>query len=87
MDATLNVPLIEDRLAARVVIYDDRRGGYINNIPATFSRAPTDDVVVNYFGGVVPPNSGAINNANNLANAINPVTYTGAACRGAVPDQ
>ena len=78
LDAMLNLPLIPDRLAARLVIYDDRRGGYINNIPATFSRAPTDDVVVNYFGGVVPPNSGSVNNANQIASAINPVTYTGA---------
>jgi iron complex outermembrane recepter protein len=77
VDATLNLPLIADRLAVRAVIYDDHRGGYINNIPATFARAPADLVVVNYFGGVVPPNSGAINNANDLAKAINPVTYQG----------
>jgi iron complex outermembrane recepter protein len=77
IDATVNLPLIEDRLAVRAVIYNDRRGGYINNIPATFARAPTDDVVVNYFGGVVPPNSGQINNANDVGRAINPVTYSG----------
>ncbi len=77
VDATLNLPLIQDRLAVRAVIYNDSRGGYINNIPATFSRASTDRVVVNYFGGVVPPNSGPINNNNIAANAINPVTYKG----------
>jgi iron complex outermembrane receptor protein len=77
VDATLNLPLIENRLAARATIYNDRRGGYINNIPATFSRAPTDLVVANYFGGIVPPNSGTINNATALAQAINPVTYQG----------
>src|ERR1700753_2318863 len=31
VDATLNLPLIPDTLALRAVIYDDRRGGYINN--------------------------------------------------------
>jgi iron complex outermembrane recepter protein len=77
VDATINLPLIHDRLAVRAVIYNDSRGGYINNIPATFSRASTDRVVVNYFGGVVPPNSGPINNNNIAANAINPVTYKG----------
>jgi len=77
VDATINLPLIQDRLAVRAVIYNDSRGGYINNIPATFSRASTDRVVVNYFGGVVPPNSGPINNNNIVANAINPVTYKG----------
>jgi iron complex outermembrane receptor protein len=77
VDATINLPLVQDRLALRAVIYNDSRGGYINNIPATFSRASTDRVVVNYFGGVVPPNSGPINNSNIVANAINPVTYKG----------
>ena len=77
LDATLNVPLIQDRLAARVVIYDERRGGYINNIPGTFARSSSDLVVVNYFGGVVPPNSGPINNGPYVGNAINPVTYQG----------
>ena len=30
--AVLNVPLISDSLAVRAVVYDDRRGGYINNV-------------------------------------------------------
>src|ERR1700728_1095610 len=55
--ATLNVPLIADTLAVRAVIYDDARGGYINNIPGTFTRAPTDRGIIDYFGGVVPPDS------------------------------
>ncbi len=43
-DATLvlNVPLISDTLAVRGVIYDDSRGGYIDNVPATFTRQSTD---------------------------------------------
>jgi iron complex outermembrane recepter protein len=78
VDAMLNLPLIADTLAVRMVIYDDRRGGYINNIPGTFSRAATDDISVNYFGGKVPPNSGPINNSAVAGNAFNPVTYEGA---------
>ncbi len=78
IDATLNLPLIPDTLALRMVIYDDRRGGYINNIPGTFSRAATDLVSVNYFGGTVPPNSGPISNSAVAGNAFNPVTYQGA---------
>src|SRR5216683_2433925 len=31
-DATINLPLIPDTLAVRAVIYDDSRGGYINNV-------------------------------------------------------
>ena len=34
-------------------------------------------MVVNYFGGVVPKNSGPINNDSLVANAINPVVYRG----------
>src|SRR6202050_937490 len=37
--AVLNLPLIPDTLAVRGVIYDDNRGGYIDNVPSTFSRA------------------------------------------------
>ncbi len=77
-DATLNVPIIADTLAVRGVIYNDKRGGYINNIPATFARAATD-LGIHYANaaGQVPANSLVINNFNFVANDINPVTYTG----------
>ena len=45
--AVLNLPLIEDTLAVRGVIYNDHRGGYINNVaarsrePAPTSASPT----------------------------------------------
>jgi iron complex outermembrane receptor protein len=38
----LNLPLITDTFAVRAVVYDDRRGGYIDNVPATFTRKNTD---------------------------------------------
>ena len=77
IDATLNLPLIADTLAVRGVIYSEKRGGYINNIPGTFARADTDRGIVEYFGGKVPTNSVVINNAGLVANDINPVTYSG----------
>jgi iron complex outermembrane receptor protein len=77
LDATLNIPLIADTLAVRGVIYNEKRGGYINNLPATFARAPSDLFIANYFGGQVPANSVVINNYPLVANDINPVTYTG----------
>jgi iron complex outermembrane recepter protein len=77
IDATINVPLIAEHLAARAVVYDERRGGYINNIPATFARADTDPGVEYYFGGKVPANSVAINNFPIAGKDINPVTYRG----------
>jgi iron complex outermembrane receptor protein len=77
LSAVLNLPVIPGTLALRGVIYDESRGGYINNIPGTFARSATDIGVVNYFGGAVPPNSGSINNANLVGNAINPAEYKG----------
>jgi len=35
--AVLNLPLIADTMAVRAVIYSDSRGGYIDNVPATFN--------------------------------------------------
>ncbi len=40
--AVINLPLIEGTMAVRAVIYDDHRGGYIDNVPATFTRKNTD---------------------------------------------
>jgi iron complex outermembrane recepter protein len=82
VDAMINLPLIADTLAVRAVIYSDSQGGYINNVPATFTRAGTDQGFRSSVGnvvtpGVVPTDSQSINNDNLVANAINPVTYQG----------
>ena len=79
LDATVNIPLIADHLALRGVIYNERRGGYINNIPATFARADTDLSIAyaNAAGGKVPANSVVINNQAIIARDFNPVTYQG----------
>jgi outer membrane receptor protein involved in Fe transport len=84
--AVLNVPLISGTLAVRGVVYDDRRGGYINNVASTFTRQPTDLGIhyANFPAGCaatgtcqVPPGSPVINNYPLTKNAINPVTYQG----------
>ncbi len=77
VDAMINLPVIPDTLAVRAVIYDDNRGGYINNVPATFVRSGTDLGLARNNGGVVPSDSVTINNANMVGSAINPVTYEG----------
>jgi iron complex outermembrane recepter protein len=78
LTAMLNLPLIDDHLAIRAVIYNDRRGGYINNVPGTFTRRDTDvGIHYAYNAGAVPPGSPVINNNSITGNAINPVTYTG----------
>jgi len=89
LTAVLNLPLITDTLAVRAVIYSDQRGGYINNVPGTFTRKASDGGIgfANYPTGCgasspvgpcqVPPNSPVANNYNLVKNAINPVTYQG----------
>ena len=88
LEAMLNLPL-GDNLAARVVIYNDSRGGYIDNVESTFTRRGTDLGLcgrrggkVDYLGnctspGTVPADSVAINNYNIAGKDINPVTYKG----------
>ncbi|MDE2306462.1 MAG: TonB-dependent receptor [Gammaproteobacteria bacterium] len=76
VDATVNLPIIPDKFAVRAVIYSDSRGGYIDNIPGTFTRAPTDRGIAYYFKGVVPPGP-SLRNDPLVARAINPVTYKG----------
>lgn len=76
--AMINLPLIPDTFAIRAVIYDDSRGGYIHNIPGTFTRSPTDPGIVSYFGGVVPPGSATLSNNALVNDAYNPTVYKGA---------
>jgi iron complex outermembrane receptor protein len=76
VDVTVNVPLFTDQLAVRGVIYKERRGGYIDNIPGTFARTDTDPGWLAY-GGPLPADSVVINNSALVANDINPVTYQG----------
>ena len=78
VQAFLNLPLIQDKLAVRAVIYDDQRGGYIHNVPGTFTRSPSDIGISYYFNGVVPPGSSSLSNSAFVNHASNPVTYKGA---------
>jgi len=92
LTAVLNLPMIADKLAVRGVVYDDRRGGYINNVPGTFTRKSSDLGIhyANFPAGCgpnspppggppcqVPPIAPVINNGGLTGSAINPVTYQG----------
>ena len=52
--AVINLPILTDRLAVRGVIYSDHQGGYIDNVPSTFTRSNVDNNV--YFG--IKPTAG-----------------------------
>src|SRR5260370_39546930 len=81
LQAVLNLPLIPDTLAVRAVIYNDSRGGYINNVPGTFVRQSTDFFFFKQKTAYEipgPPTAlNSVNNNNVVGNDINPVTYKG----------
>jgi outer membrane receptor protein involved in Fe transport len=80
---TLNIPIIQDVFALRAVVYDDRRGGYIDNVPSTFTRRSTDYGPASY-GLTYPANAPNANNYAIAQKAQNPVTYSGARLSGLV---
>lgn len=51
---TVNIPILQDRLAVRAVIYSDRHGGYIDNVPSAFTRSNTD--LGNFYFNIKPTN-------------------------------
>lgn len=87
--AVINLPIISEHVAVRGVIYNDRRGGYIDNVPGTFTRQNTD-IGIHYAGYpavngscpdgkpnngyCVPPGSPSLNNANSWS-ALTPLRY------------
>ena len=56
-EGVVNIPLIDDKLAMRIVAYQDHRGGYIDNVYSTFTRQGTDLGFARRTGGVVPTDS------------------------------
>ncbi len=76
LEGAINLSVIPDKLAIRAVVYNDSRGGYIDNIPGTFVRKPTDRGA-NYTYGALPQNQASANNNNIAARDINDATYKG----------
>jgi outer membrane receptor protein involved in Fe transport len=71
LNAVLNVPLIDNVLALRGVVFNDVRGGYISNVPAT----------IGYPVGTSPHDAGGNPTANNgplQGSNLNKTTYNGA---------
>jgi outer membrane receptor protein involved in Fe transport len=81
--ATINLPIINDKFAVRAVMYNETRGGYIDNVASTFTRRNTDLGIyyANYAGGV-PPDSVVINNNSIVKDNINAVKYQGTRVSG-----
>jgi iron complex outermembrane receptor protein len=68
INAVLNLPLIPDTLAVRAVIFNDHRGGYIDNVPSTIGFQP---------GSAAASTGATANNANLIGTETNPVNYQG----------
>ncbi len=73
VNGTINLPL-GDKFAFRASIFEDRRGGYISNVPGTIS-APA--VAVPWAAGVIQPAGPEAVNFGLAGNNLNTVTYTG----------
>ena len=70
LNLVLNVPLVENRFGLRAVLFSERRGGYIDNIPAT----------IDYRPGTIPHDLGGNPTATNgplQGNNTNPVDVQG----------
>lgn len=76
LTAVLNLP-IGEKTAIRAVIYSDSKGGYIDNVPGTFTRRGTDLGFAQRTGGIVPTDSVVINNYDIASRDINDVNYKG----------
>ena len=77
VNAVLNLPLIKDTLAIRGVFYNDRRGGYIDNVPTQFTRNPNVDRGPSAYSSSYPAQLATYNNYNIVNRAQNPTTYQG----------
>ena len=71
--AVINLPIIEGTMAVRAVIYDDHRGGYINNVPGTFTRKDTDIGI--HYGGYATGCSAGVPTGGACPTGSTPTTY------------
>jgi iron complex outermembrane receptor protein len=73
VEGYINLPLIEDKLAARIAVYNSDQGGYIDNIAAT-RQIPLSNPG---FGGTVPSSRATADNAAFVEDDFNDAEYKG----------
>lgn len=73
LEGYLNLPLIDDRLAVRVVAYNAREGGYIDNVPGQ-KQIPLSNPG---FGGAVPATRDTAFNTQLVEDDFNDSYYQG----------
>ncbi len=79
VNATLNLPLIQDKLSVRATIFTDHRGGYIDNVAGTnsFINVPNAGALKAYPGTPATQSPVALNTGLTGSN-LNTATTTGA---------
>ena len=82
----VNVPLIEDKLAARFVVFNAKDGGFIDNV---YGKTITNDLKADALYGRSPSGWGTLDNADVVEDDINDHKVTGwrAALRWEINDQ
>ncbi|MBU6207165.1 MAG: TonB-dependent receptor, partial [Alphaproteobacteria bacterium] len=58
MTGVINLPIIQDKLAVRLVAYGDHQGGYITNVLSNFSHSNYDPGIISNGLGVQPTRAG-----------------------------
>lgn len=73
----LNIPLIEDKLAARFALYNAKEGGYIDNIRSTKQISLNNPTLQAYAAFGIVPERAVVNNNAFAQDNFNDATYTG----------
>jgi outer membrane receptor protein involved in Fe transport len=75
VNGVVNIPLIDNKLSVRLVAYDEHQGGYIDNVPSTFTRSNED--LGNFYFGIHPNGAGVCPNGLPAGHATGLCTIPG----------
>ena len=78
VQAIINIPVIEDKFAVRAVVFEDTKGGYIDNVAATYQMSATATGFTKFGINATNTARPTINNDGLVKNDFNPSTYRGA---------
>lgn len=88
VEAVINVPIVEDKVALRIAAYDKRNGGYIDNVYGEVSMAENryirqaleNESLIHAWGVSIAPDTtfDTTNNRDLLEEDFNESTYSGA---------
>jgi len=74
----LNIPIVQDKFAARIAVYNDSQGGYIDNVLGTFTTDPTINPNPNPTLVGLDATHTTVDNSEFVEENFNDAEYTGA---------